>query len=138
MWGAGCIFVEMMNGYPCFPGVRYQQSSKEKYYFLEKIQTHLYAFPGTSLTSSTRYSGWRERPQRRKVGIVFENKTSKIFWKLALKVRLPFVRLLLGLAWRLHFAKLPPPQNVLLQGTHKNVKNYISIGQKEIYNKVKC
>ena len=22
MWGAGCIFVEMMNGYPCFPGVR--------------------------------------------------------------------------------------------------------------------
>jgi len=22
IWGVGCIFVEMMNGYPCFPGVR--------------------------------------------------------------------------------------------------------------------
>merc|ERR1719270_416511 len=22
MWGAGCIFIEMLNGYPCFPGVR--------------------------------------------------------------------------------------------------------------------
>ncbi|XP_023319481.1 cyclin-dependent kinase 14 [Eurytemora carolleeae] len=22
IWGAGCIFVEMINGYPCFPGVR--------------------------------------------------------------------------------------------------------------------
>ena len=36
-----------------------------------------------------------------------------------LEVRLPLVSLLLGLAWRLNFAKLPPPQNVLLQGTHK-------------------
>ena len=22
IWGAGCIFIEMLNGYPCFPGVR--------------------------------------------------------------------------------------------------------------------
>ena len=22
MWGAGCILIEMLNGYPCFPGVR--------------------------------------------------------------------------------------------------------------------
>ena len=22
IWGVGCIFIEMMNGYPCFPGVR--------------------------------------------------------------------------------------------------------------------
>jgi cyclin-dependent kinase 14 len=30
IWGAGCIFVEMMNGYPCFPGVRdvYDQLDK--------------------------------------------------------------------------------------------------------------
>jgi len=30
IWGAGCIFVEMLNGYPCFPGVRdvYDQLDK--------------------------------------------------------------------------------------------------------------
>ena len=30
MWGAGCIFIEMLNGYPCFPGVRdiYDQLDK--------------------------------------------------------------------------------------------------------------
>jgi len=30
IWGAGCIFVEMMNGYPCFPGLRdvYDQLDK--------------------------------------------------------------------------------------------------------------
>ena len=21
IWGVGCIFVEMLNGYPCFPGI---------------------------------------------------------------------------------------------------------------------
>ena len=30
IWGVGCIFVEMLNGYPCFPGVRdiYDQLDK--------------------------------------------------------------------------------------------------------------
>ena len=23
IWGVGCIFVEMLNGYPCFPGKTY-------------------------------------------------------------------------------------------------------------------
>ena len=32
MWGAGCILVEMLAGYPCFPGVRdvYDQLDKEQ------------------------------------------------------------------------------------------------------------
>ena len=42
IWGVGCIFIEMHNGQPCFPGVRdiYDQLDKVILYFvLSRIAT---------------------------------------------------------------------------------------------------
>ena len=51
MWGAGCIFVEMMNGYPCFPGVRDVFDQLDKIFRVagtptEEVKHFLFAFVG--------------------------------------------------------------------------------------------
>ena len=51
MWGAGCIFVEMMNGYPCFPGVRDVFDQLDKIFRVagtptEEVKDFLFAFVG--------------------------------------------------------------------------------------------
>ena len=51
MWGAGCIFVEMMNGYPCFPGVRDVFDQLDKIFRVagtptEEVRDFLFAFAG--------------------------------------------------------------------------------------------
>ena len=41
IWGVGCILVEMLNGAPCFPGVRDvfdQVSLNFNYFYVDMIQ----------------------------------------------------------------------------------------------------
>jgi serine/threonine protein kinase len=54
IWGAGCIFVEMMNGYPCFPGVRDVFDQLDKIFRVTGTPTEE-TWPGVSHLPNYRY-----------------------------------------------------------------------------------